>query len=392
MSLTVELSPIGLNVLDIDTWNPQHAAPDAEFDYIDIASVDRDTKSITGTSRISASEAPSRARQIVKENDVIVSTVRPNLNAVALVPEHLENAIASTGFCVLRCHPKRMSHRYLFHWIRTEHFIAEMVRRATGASYPAVSDRIIKEAKIPLPPLPEQQRIAAILDKAAAIRLKRHSSSELAGHLVQTTFFKMFGDPVANSRRWPQTRLSSYGQITTGNTPPRSHPGYYGDAIEWIKSDNINTPHHFLTRSAEGLSPDGLKVGRWVPSGSTLVTCIAGSPDCIGNAALADREVAFNQQINAITPSPRTDPYFLYVLILTSKRLIQLCSSEAMKGMVSKGRFEAIQVIDVPSESQKEFGHRFHKLIGLMNRLNTASSNAEALFASLTGRAFCGEL
>ena len=117
------------------------------------------------------------------------------------------------------------------------------------------------------------------------------------------------------------------------------------------------------------------------------MTCIAGSHECIGNVALADREVAFNQQINAITPREGIDPFFLYTLILTSKRLIQLSSSEAMKGMVSKSRFESIRVINVPCEHQTEFGFLFKKLVSLSEKLDQSAKASDHLCHSLAEQA-----
>jgi hypothetical protein len=79
----------------------------------------------------------------------------------------------------------------------------------------------------------------------------------------------MFGDPVTNPKGWPIVHLTGLGGVTTGNTPPRANPALYGDAIEWIKSDNINTPSHFLTHATEGLSLLGKQAGRVVTPSRT---------------------------------------------------------------------------------------------------------------------------
>ena len=390
---TYDSSPLGNNVLAIDTWSSRNESPSfEEFEYIDIASIDRGKKTIVGTTLTDAADAPSRARQMVQANDVLVSTVRPNLNAVAVVPEELNGAIASTGFCVLRSHPERLCHRYLFHWVRSPFFVADMVRKATGASYPAVSDAIIRASMLPLPPLSEQTRIADILDKADSIRRKRQEARTNSDALIASSFREKFGDPVTNSMGLETIPLSDYGIVTTGNTPSRKDPDNYGDAIEWIKSDNINTPSHWLTKSTEGLSEKGRAIARTVPAGSTLVTCIAGSPACVGNAAMTDRTVAFNQQINAVTPRREVDPYFLYSLILLSQPLVQRASTASMKGMVSKGKFEQVQVIKVNEREQKAFGRVFQQILQLVNRNDQASASSNDLFESLVQRAFKGEL
>ena len=255
-----------------------------------------------------------------------------------------------------------------------------------------LSVKSLQAIEITLPPLPEQKRIAAILDKADAIRRKRQQAVKLTEELLRSVFLDMFGDPVTNPKGWPQAPIKEFGAVMTGNTPSREKPEYYGEKIEWIKSDNINTPYHYLTEARERLSEEGQKVGRIVPAGSILVTCIAGSPECIGNVALSNREVAFNQQINAISPFEPVDSFFLYSQILVAKKLIQGESTESMKGMVSKGKFENILLIKPTIELQKQFGGIFRKLEALSDKNDKACNNSDSLFTSLLQRAFRGEL
>lgn len=187
-------TPIGALIERVQTWNPARE-PEREFDYIDLSAVDNTRKVITSATQMRGAAAPSRARQLVAVGDVLVSTVRPNLNAVAVVPPALDGATASTGFTVLRP-SARVDGRYLFHWVRSPDFVGDMVRKSTGASYPAVSDRIVKESEVPAPPIAEQRRIAAILDRADAIRLKRR---QVLAHL-QEILPARFARTVANSQ------------------------------------------------------------------------------------------------------------------------------------------------------------------------------------------------
>ncbi len=204
----------------VETWDPLGSMSNEPFHYIDISSVDRESKQISATQLILPCDAPSRARQIVKAGDILVSTVRPNLNAVAEIPERLDGATASTGYCVLRTDKARIDSRYLYFWVRSSGFIKEMVKRATGASYPAVSDKIVKDSTLPLPPLPEQKRIAAILDKADSIRRKRQETVRLTEELLRSAFLEMFGDPVVNPKGWDICRLGDVVQeIESGWSP-----------------------------------------------------------------------------------------------------------------------------------------------------------------------------
>ena len=123
--MTATPEQIRVGVVPVDTWVPP-ADGSTTFRYVDIGSIDRDAKRVVTPTELPAVDAPSRARQLLRANDVLVSTVRPNLNAVAIVPEELNGSVGSTGFTVLRANPKRLLPRYLFHWVRTPAFIADI--------------------------------------------------------------------------------------------------------------------------------------------------------------------------------------------------------------------------------------------------------------------------
>ncbi len=158
-----QLKTLGEVLQKTATINP-HQSPDAEFDYIDVSSVSNATFQIEQTQRLKGKDAPSRARRLVRVNDVLFATVRPTLRRIAVVPEHLDNQVCSTGYFVLR--PKAgIDHRFVFYSLFTKDFMDQMESLQKGASYPAVTDGEVRAQKIPVPPLPEQQRIVRILDE-----------------------------------------------------------------------------------------------------------------------------------------------------------------------------------------------------------------------------------
>jgi len=280
---------------------------------------------------------------------------------------------------------------YLYHCMKYR--AQRLAALGNGATFKEVSKTIVEDFEIPLPSdVDVQRQIAAILDKADGISKKRAVVVLDAGKYLRSAFFHLFDDPVANSKGFPEKHIAELAKVTTGNTPSREIAAYYGDHIEWIKSDNLNTPFHFLTKATEGLSEAGLRVARSAPAGSTLITCIAGSPSCIGNAALADRPVSFNQQINALTPKPGIEPEFIYATTLFSKARIQAASTNGMKGMVSKGALEQVRFILPPPDQRKKFVAIFHKVMALTEKIESAASEANMLYGSLAQRAFQGQL
>ena len=139
------------------------------FQYIDLTSVDRETHEIINTTKIDSSNAPSRARQIVKENDVLFGTTRPMLKRSTFISKEFDGQICSTGYCVLRPNQEIVKPRYIYHHINSSLFYQYVETHQQGASYPAISDADVKNFTIPLPPLDIQQRIVNVLDNFDAI-------------------------------------------------------------------------------------------------------------------------------------------------------------------------------------------------------------------------------
>lgn len=131
--------------------------------YVEISDVNY-TSGIINVQNISFGEAPSRARRITKKNDVIVSTVRTYLKAVAKIQE--DGLIVSTGFAVL--HPIIGNSSFLSYFVLSESFINNVIADSKGISYPAISTSDLVCIAMPLPPLSEQQEIVTYLDSKVA--------------------------------------------------------------------------------------------------------------------------------------------------------------------------------------------------------------------------------
>ena len=210
------------------------------------------------------------------------------------------------------------------------------------------------ELDVPLPDIEQQKLALTTIHHAKNALDSRQAQLTKLDELVKARFVEMFGDPVTNPFNWPTVELGQRCEIITGNTPSRAEPENYGTFIEWIKSDNINTPSTFLTPAQEYLSEVGFQKCRFVESGSLLMTCIAGSLNCIGNVAVTNRRVAFNQQINAITPTC-DNVLYLYWLMILSKPAIHKTINMALKGILSKSQLSSIKFPFPSIECQNQF-------------------------------------
>lgn len=149
-----------------------------EFKYIDLTSVDRITHAIGDTETINSETAPSRAQQIVYEGDVLFGTTRPMLKRYCLIPAEYNGQICSTGYCVLRSKINRLLPNFLFHILATASFYAYVEANERGASYPAISDNVVKKYRIPIPPLAIQQEIVKILDTFTTLEAELEAELE----------------------------------------------------------------------------------------------------------------------------------------------------------------------------------------------------------------------
>jgi type I restriction enzyme S subunit len=138
-------------------------APERKIKYIDVSSISNTRYIIESCGYFSGKEAPSRARKVVEEGDVIVATVRPTLRRIANITPVFNNEICSTAFCVLRPKLDVIDQKYLFYAVQRNDFFAGLEKLQQGASYPAVADSDIKDQWIPLPSMHDQKAIAYCL-------------------------------------------------------------------------------------------------------------------------------------------------------------------------------------------------------------------------------------
>jgi type I restriction enzyme, S subunit len=260
----------------------------------------------------------------------------------------------------------------------------------SGTSQPQLTRQNLVSVEVPLPGLAEQRRIAAVLDHADALRAKRRLALDHLDSLASAVFYEMFGDPLTNSRGLPRSTIGEVAPVVTGNSPSRAEATNFGGEIEWIKSDNLGGA--IATRSEEWLSRRGRAKARIAPQGSILVTCIAGSPTSIGKASSVDRDVAFNQQINAILPSSDVDSTFLLGQLKVAPELVRAKSTGGMKGLVNKSAFQSIEILTPSLTIQRDFAGRIDAITLHSTKVRRSLATTDELFFSLQSRAFRGGL
>jgi type I restriction enzyme S subunit len=386
----VKTAPIGALTESVKTWNPSHD-PESEFDYIDLSAVDNSTKTVTAAIPTIGSEAPSRARQLLTAGDVLVSTVRPNLNAVAVVPPELDGATASTGFSVLRP-TNALDGRFLFHWVRSPAFIGDMVRKATGASYPAVSDRIVKNSQMPAPPIPEQRRIAAVLDHADTLRAKRRQVLEHLDALTAAVFRDMFAGVEASATVEDVSSLVRTGPFGS----QLLHSEFVDEGIAVLGLDNV-VGNEFRWGNRRFITEAKYQqLKRYtVRPGDVLISIMGTTGRCV--VVPHDIPTAINtKHICAITPdAAKMDSAFMRAAFLwhpcSQAHLRRQTKGSIMDGL-NMGIIKKMPVPVPPLSRQREFAATARQVTDASDHVSLAAASDHELFASLQTRAFRGEL
>ena len=222
----------------------------------------------------------------------------------------------------------------------------DISKAITGAAQPQITRQSLAPIKIKFPPLAEQKRITAILDKAAEIKAKREQAIAKLDELAQSTFVEMFGDDDCEIKT-----LNELGIIKTGATPPSSKEGMFGTQIPFITPGDLGAG----LQAKRHLTIEGARESVTVRTGAALVCCIGAT---IGKMDIAKEVSAFNQQINAVEwRNEINDVYGLFALKSIKGQIISNATSTTLP-ILKKSLFQTLK-IKVPNHSKQiQFAER----------------------------------
>jgi type I restriction enzyme, S subunit len=331
----------------------------------------------------------------VQHNDILYC-LRGSLGKTAIIQDIDKGAIASS--LVIIRPSKDITTKYLFYFLTSNLGQAEIYKYDNGSTQPNLSAASVKAYQIPLPPLEEQKRIAAILDKADRVRRKRQEAIQLTEELGRSIFLDMFGDPVTNPKGWEEIPLGKISKIQGGLqiTPKRKVnnievpylrvANVYRDKLNLEEIKLISVTEQELTRTA-------------LHKGDLLLVEGHGNNQEIGRSSVWDGSIANcvhqNHLIRVRVDTSRADPNYVSNFLNSAggRRQLTKCS-KTTSGLntISSSNVKAIQILLPPIEKQKKYIELQAKVISAYKKLSLHSSDSENLFNSLLQRAFRGEL
>lgn len=293
---------------------------------------------------------------------------------------------------VIRPHRQKLLDSWLIYQLN----LVDLSPFITGLTVPKLNQAKMREIPIIVPPLDEQRRIVAVLDKAfaniatATANAKKNLTNARA--LFESTLSAIFDQ---RGCAWPQFRLSEVGKTITGNTPKTGDKENFGDFLPFIKPGNFLS-NGSIAYDGDGLSEKGAQASRVIPAGSALMVCIGAT---IGKSGYTERKVTANQQINAVVPKNGVVGKFLYYQFLTPsfQRSVRDGSGQATLPIISKSKWSdlAVRLPNSPQEQVNavntldDISEKSQQLLDVSRRKLAALTE---LKQSLLQKAFAGEL
>ncbi len=342
----------------------------------------------TGQPEITEGANIGSSKKCVEPNDVLLSRIVPHIRRAWVVSKSQNEMrqLASSEWIVFR--DESFYPDYLRHALTSDSFHSRFMQTVAGVGGSLLRARPdgVKKIKIPLPPLEEQRRIAAILDKADGVRRKRKEAIRLTEELLKSTFLEMFGDPVTNPKGWEIGKVIDYADcIVPGRDKPKS---FTGD-IPWVTTTDLNhLGYTYKSRLNIGLTIDEIKQvnARIIPKDSVLLTC-AGD---LGVTSIAGCNMVVNQQLHSFQCN-EIDNHFLMHVITYQKNFMHQRATQTTVPYMNKTACNSIPVIYPPLELQRKFGGFCRKFSASTSQFDSLEQS-ENLFNSLLQRAFRGEL
>lgn len=337
---------------------------------------------------------------LLKPGDILFSHINSveHIGKCAVYSGSPTELVHGMNLLCLRCDQKKLLPEYAKHLIRGPDFrgkLASFINKAVNQA--SISIGNLKTIHVRVPQIPEQRRIAAILDQADALRTKRREALTQLDKLAQAIFVEMFGDPVTNSKGWKIVSLGEHvTKMGSGSTPTGGDSAYKESGISLIRSLNVHDGRFIRKNLAFIDDTQANKLRNVVVEAGDVLLNITGASVARVCRAPADALPArVNQHVMIIRPRQTLNSLFLERLLLSSQmktHLLKIGGSGATREAITKAQAEMLPVICPPIELQNQFVDRFSEIQRIAESGEASQKHLAGLFASLQHRAFRGEL
>jgi type I restriction enzyme S subunit len=323
---------------------------------------------------------------LLKDGDILISHINStkHLGKCAQYSGHPGQIIHGMNLLNLRCNQEKAFPRYVLHFLKSETFLRQIPRiTKNSVNQSSFTVSAFKELVVYLPPLPEQKRIAAILDKADEIRRKREKAIELTDSFLRSVFLEMFGDPGANPKCLSTQPLGELSIFKGGGTPTTSEDRFWNGDIPWVSPKDMKSL--FIADSIDKITPEAIaeSATQLISGESVLVVTRSGILKKKLPLGINQRPVAINQDLKAIIPSGHLLPKFLLIQLTVLSPLILQTVRGTTADNISTEVLKSLRVLVPPLKDQRHFANIVDSHRKFVARLSASSSLISDLCGSL---------
>jgi type I restriction enzyme S subunit len=277
---------------------------------------------------------------------------------------------------------------YLRLWLTSIKATLEFQGR--GVTQQNISKSIVEKLKIPLPPLEEQRRIAAILDKADGVRRKHKEAIRLTEELLKSTFLEMFGDPVTNPKGWEVSPFGSLGKLNRGKSKhrPRNDPSLLGGKYPLIQTGDVANSKGVIKKYTQTYSDKGLAQSRMWPAGTLCITIAAN----IAQTGILTFDSCFPDSIVGFKPNNRVTTEYIQAWLGFLQPLLEDLAPQSAQKNINLQMLRELDVPVPPIDLQSKFSEFVERIGNNSRNYEKSEAVMDNLFNSLLQKAFRGEL
>lgn len=337
---------------------------------------------VTYTSR------PSRADILVNEGDVLFAKMA-NTDKALRIDKSLDGIIVSTGFSVHRPVSNKLNSDFFLHFLKHNSFHSQKNKFCTGAIQSAISNTGIEKIYVPFPDFSDQNEIAKVLNKAEDLIEQRKKSISLLDEFLKNTFLEMFGDPIANKKKWKLLKISDYGESRLGKMLDGKN--IIGNNLKpYLRNSNVQWFNFKLDDLLQMDFDEGDKIEFSLRNGDILM-CEGGE---IGRCAIWREELEecyFQKAIHRIRLNENfaLPEYFVYMFwFYTSNGGLKKFMSAATISHLTGEKLKKLKLPIPPLELQVKFKNIVRKTDNLKEQYEGSLKQLESLYGSLTKDAF----
>jgi type I restriction enzyme S subunit len=366
--------------------NPQKSQADSHF-YVGLEHIESHTgRLLREVGDVTESDEILSIKTVFKAGDILYGKLRPNLNKVHLATE---DGICSTDIWALRPTAVVLPEFALI-FLRSPSVYVRATQLAAGANLPRLSAGAFDRLPIPLPTIPEQQRIVDVFQQAEELDKRRVVTEEYSGTVLLEQYMALFGDVLSNDKGWPASRLSRVSEVVRGSSPrPQGDPRLFGGPIPRLMVSDLTRDGLWVNARTDSLTEEGAKSSRPM-NAQSVVMAVSGAPGLTAilnhDACIHDGFVGLRELSSELVPE-----FVAFTLNLLRAKNDQQAAGAVFRNLTTD-QVKAVVIPVPPLERQKVFREFILQWKDVQRDLAKSKSLLAALVNDLTIAAFSGEL